>query len=184
MAKVNEIIKNIFLLDKFLTPGECDHFVEVSENAQYKPATIETEKGSVIYDKVRNNQRVLYRNNDLALSLWARLAEYAPAKIGNSVSSGLNELFRFYKYEPGQKFKKHIDESFIRSDTEASYYTFMIYLNDGFEGGETQFDDITVQSHKGMGLIFLHTLPHEGTEVISGVKYVLRTDIMYRLKVE
>jgi hypothetical protein len=31
-----------------------------------------------------------------------------------------------------------------------------------------------------MALIFLHSLYHEGSEVTQGVKYVLRTDIMYR----
>jgi len=33
-----------------------------------------------------------------------------------------------------------------------------------------------------MALWFLHALPHEGATVSKGVKYVLRTDIMYRLE--
>ena len=32
-----------------------------------------------------------------------------------------------------------------------------------------------------MALIFLHSLYHEGNEVTQGVKYVLRSDVMYRL---
>jgi prolyl 4-hydroxylase len=181
---VKEVIKNVFVIDKFFSEEECDHFIDVSEKIGYQVATVETERGSVILDKVRNNHRILYRNEDLAVNLWKRLSEFAPQKIGNSISVGLNELFRFYKYEAGQKFKKHIDESFIRNDNEASYYTFMVYLNDKFEGGETKFDEISIKSGKGMALIFLHSIPHEGTEVRSGVKYVLRTDIMYTLKAE
>ena len=60
----------------------------------------------------------------------------------------------------------------------------MIYLNDDFEGGETSFDTISIKGEKGMMLIFLHSLSHEGKEVTKGIKYVLRTDIMYRLNIE
>ena len=86
-----------------------------------------------------------------------------------------------FRYEPGQLFKKHIDESFIRNELEASYFTFMIYLNDDYEGGETKFDTVEIKAKSGRGLIFLHSLLHEGAEVTKGKKYVLRTDIMYRL---
>jgi len=58
----------------------------------------------------------------------------------------------------------------------------MIYLNDDFKGGETKFNDLIVAPKKGTALIFYHYLEHEGSEVIEGTKYVLRTDIMYRLK--
>ena len=32
-----------------------------------------------------------------------------------------------------------------------------------------------------MALLFHHSLRHEGKSIVSGVKYVLRTDIMYKL---
>lgn len=179
--KKNQIAKDIFTITEFISDEECDQFVFKSENAGYEAATVETEKGKKIISNVRNNQRVLWKDEKLATELWNKAVSFVPGQIGNSVAIGLNELFRFYKYEPGQKFKRHIDESFIRNDEEASYYTFMIYLNDGFEGGETAFDSINIKGVKGMALIFLHTLSHEGGEVLSGVKYVLRTDIMYRL---
>lgn len=36
-----------------------------------------------------------------------------------------------------------------------SFYTFMIYLNDDFEGGETEFENLlTVTPEKGTALIF------------------------------
>ena len=46
-------------------------------------------------------------------------------------------MFRFYKYESGQEFKKHRDMSFIRNETESSYYTHLICFNVEFVGGET-----------------------------------------------
>ncbi|MBW4546973.1 MAG: hypothetical protein KME25_21395 [Symplocastrum torsivum CPER-KK1] len=73
----------------------------------------------------------------------------------------------------------------------------MIYLSDGFEGGDTRFyihqhylallekeavPDVSVVPKNGMALCFRHELLHEGTRVIRGRKYVLRSDVMYFLK--
>lgn len=57
--------------------------------------------------------------------------------------------------------------------------TFMIYLNEGYTGGETRFESVSVAGKPGMALVFEHELLHEGAEVTAGVKYVLRSDVMY-----
>ena len=60
--------------------------------------------------------------------------------------------------------------------------TFMVYLNEGFAGGATRFLDhgVEVEPRTGRALLFQHALLHEGVTVGEGVKYVLRTDVMYR----
>lgn len=179
---MNLVSENIIIIPDFLTHKECDQLIVLSETHGYDEATVETEKGSKMLKDVRNNERLLWKDEIHATELWKRVRQFVPAKIGNSVAVGLNELFRFYKYGPGQLFKKHIDESFIRNEYEASYLTFLIYLNDDYAGGETKFNDKAIKGKKGEGLIFLHSLPHEGAEVTAGFKYVLRTDIMYRLE--
>jgi hypothetical protein len=173
--------QHIYTIDNFLTEEECNHYIQLSEETGYDLATVETEKGPRVIDHVRNNHRVLYTNFQLAEDLWNRIKEFVPAKLGNSLAIGLNELFRFYKYDSGHRFKKHIDESYIRNENEASYFTLMIYLNNEYEGGETEFDAIKIKGKNGMALVFLHALPHEGVVVTKGIKYVLRTDVMYRL---
>ena len=133
-------------------------------------------------NSVRNNKRVLHTDETLARFIWEDLAPFALPQIDNRVAIGLNELFRFYRYEPGEQFHGHVDHSFRRSYLEASYYTFMIYLNDNFTGGETTFENSFVRAQQGMALIFLHSLLHEGGPVLEGKKYVLRSDIMYALR--
>ena len=72
----------------------------------YQPATMETEKRLRLVDFIRNDNRVIYKDFTLAKALWNELKPYALREIGDSVAIGLNESFRFYKYEPGQQFKK------------------------------------------------------------------------------
>lgn len=75
-----------------------------------------------------------------------------------------------------------------------SRLTFLIYLNDDAEGGATTFflpshevgfmDSFGVTPRKGCILVFPHgevagSLLHEGSPVLSGAKYVIRTDVLY-----
>lgn len=91
-------------------------------------------------------------------------------------------MFRIYKYDVGQRFKMHRDGSYNRNDKECSFFSFLIYLNNDFEGGETYFEEgTTIIPKQGDALLFHHPLRHEGRPIISGTKYVLRTDIMYKL---
>jgi hypothetical protein len=58
--------------------------------------------------------------------------------------------------------------------------TFLIYLNEGCEGGETRLPGASVSPRTGLGLLFQHLLLHEGAALQAGVKYVLRSDVMFR----
>lgn len=178
----NNLTDFIFTIDNFWSAELCNDYILKSEAIGYEPATVETEKGQRVIETVRNNNRIIFTDFELANNLWERLEPLAPARIGISKAIGLNERFRFYKYQPGQQFRKHFDQSFIRNDVEASYYTFMIYLNDDYEGGETTFNELPIQPRQGMALVFKHDLEHAGNSVTKGIKYVLRTDIMFRLE--
>jgi hypothetical protein len=77
-----------------------------------------------------------------------------------------------------------------------SRLTFVLYLNDCFTGGATTFftsapdaDGVLeargVRPVAGNALVFPHgdtagCLVHEGSAVLTGVKYIVRTDVLYR----
>ena len=104
----------------------------------------------------------------------------ARAPLGGWRPHGLNERLRFYRYTPGQHFRWHLDGAFQRSPRERSRWTFMVYLNDDFDGGGTDFEDgVTVRPVTGAALVFAHGLRHQGAEVTRGTKYVLRSDVMF-----
>ncbi len=165
---------------------ECAGFVHLAEAVGFAPAPVTTSVGFVMVPELRNNTRVIVDDVACAAALWERLREGIPARIGRFRAVGLNERLRFYRYDPGQFFAWHRDGAFHRPDGDQSLLTLMIYLNDGFEGGSTDFDvdggrgPLSVVPERGMALLFHHPLRHQGAPVLRGVKLVLRTDVMFR----
>lgn len=179
MIKI-ELIKNkIWEIQNFFSLEECKQWIEFSENLGYEEAMVSLKSGAKMLKGIRNNERLIYTDEGLAQELWKRLEEFCPRKIDDFEAIGLNEQFRFYKYKPEQRFKKHIDGSFERNEFEKSMITFLIYLNEDFEGGKTVFKDSTIIPKTGNALCFLHRQKHEGEMIEKGIKYVLRSDVMY-----
>jgi hypothetical protein len=177
--------ERVFVIQAFLTPAECEGHIRRSEAAGYGDAPITTARGFVMRKDIRDNARVIVDDEGLAGSLFERARSFLPARMERRYLLGLNERFRYYRYDVGQTFLPHYDGSFERSSLEGSRLTFMIYLNDGFAGGETAFYEhdgtprLRVAPKQGTALVFEHRQLHEGAPVESGRKYVLRTDVMY-----
>lgn len=180
MPEYNYLSDEVFTVSDFFTHQECDSHIAFSESIGFDEAPINTALGPVIRKDVRNNTRVIHDDQRYADDLWSRIPDYVPHKIGDWNVCGVNERLRYYRYEIGQLFDWHFDGYFQRVSGERSHLTFMVYLNDDFEGGETTIERLTVKPEKGMALFFIHHLRHRGEPVISGRKYVLRTDVMYR----
>jgi len=89
---------------------------------------------------------------------------------------------RFYRYQGEQYFKWHRDGSYASSLYEESHLNFIIYLNDDFEEGYTEFEKTKIYPQAGTALVFPHMLLHNAVSARNGTKYVLRTDVMYSLK--
>lgn len=171
---------SIWTIKNFLSKKECDDLIYISEASGYKEATVSFSSGAKMMKGLRNNERILVKDVSLAHKLWEKLQPFCSQVLDQSKAIGLNEQFRFYKYEGGQRFKKHIDGRFKRNEIEESRITFLVYLNDDFEGGETAFESCIIEPQKGTALCFIHELKHEGIPVNVGTKYVLRSDVMYK----
>ncbi len=133
--------RKLFVIPQFLTPEECAAFVERSEHLGYADALINTSFGPLLRKDVRDNQRILVDDPALAASWWDRAKGLLVAEWFGWTAVGLNERFRFYRYDPGQRFAPHMDGCFTRDTGEQSHFTFLVYLNDGFAGGETAFHE-------------------------------------------
>ncbi len=125
----------IWTIENFLTPKECEELIRMSETIGYQEAEVSLPGGAKMMKGLRNNYRLIYENAHLADRYWQRLKAFCPEVIEESLAVGLNEQFRFYKYESDQRFKRHVDGRFKRNEREESRITFMIYLNEDFAGG-------------------------------------------------
>lgn len=166
-----------------LSPEACASLIARAEGVGFDDAPVTTSTGFKMIPELRNNTRVMLDDLVLAASLWEQLAGLFPATRGAWRAVGLNERLRFYRYTPGQRFAWHRDGCFARDDHERSRLTLMLYLNGDFDGGATEFDldePLSVKPEAGMALWFAHHVRHQGAEVTRGVKYALRTDVMYR----
>jgi predicted 2-oxoglutarate/Fe(II)-dependent dioxygenase YbiX len=180
--------RGITVIDDFLSQQECQEAIARSEAAGFAAAPITTALGPRMAPGVRNNTRVMIDDIPLAHALWSRLEPALPA-LNGWVPVGLNERFRFYRYARGERFNWHHDGAYVRSPYVRSRLSLLFYLSGDFTGGQTQFadthaelrDPLSIQPRAGMALFFPHPLLHTGAEVISGVKYVMRSDVMYAL---
>lgn len=179
MPEFNWISEEIFTVEQFLSVDECRQYIALAESLGFDAAPINTALGPVLASEVRNNSRVMLDDSQRAELLWSRLRDYVPLRLAGQDALGLNERFRFYRYDPGQAFRWHFDGCFRRDNGERSRLTFMVYLNDDFEGGDTRFERVAIRPQTGMALVFVHELRHEGSAVVRGRKYVLRSDVMY-----
>lgn len=175
--------KLIVEVAELFSPELCQQWIDRIEALSPTLATINTASGVKVKTDVRNNERVIFDDPDMATRLYDDVAELLPETFQDFRICGANERFRCYRYKPGMRFAPHSDGSFVRNENEMSFYTFLVYLNEGFEGGETTFftqPEVVVKPVAGDGVLFQHPLVHEGSLVTSGTKYVARTDIMYR----
>ena len=179
----------IVTIPEFFTPDQCAAFITYGESIGFDAATVRLSTGAEMLKNIRNNDRVIEDDDALAAGLWPAVELFLDAFDLESEPVTLNERFRFYRYAPGQQFKRHRDGQEQIRDL-ISRITVLVYLNDDYEGGQTSFifpravdgqrveDVTTIHPKTGTALLFRHALLHEGTEVTRGQKYVLRTDVL------
>lgn len=178
-----EIANGIWVVENFFTHEECQEWIDFAENIGFEDAPVSIGIGKeAIRKDIRNNNRAMVDDEDRAFLLWKKTKDHLPQVINQRGGRGLNERLRFYRYDPGQQFRYHFDGSFRRPNGQQSLLTFMVYLNEDFVGGETTFlnlEETIVKPKTGMMLAFKHEILHQGSEVLSGRKYVLRSDVMF-----
>jgi len=176
-------------VNNVLTPKECNEIIELGKQV--------VEPSIVGFDMQTDNS---VRNSSHG---WLE-SEKHPALLRVSLMlehlTGFprinQEPFQIVKYGPGQYYKYHLDscnpeaddyEHCIENAKESGFrkYTFIIYLNDDYEGGTTHFSEINkhIKGKKGQAVYFknikdnnIDSEPislHAGTEVRKGYKWII-----------
>ena len=170
---------------------ECASVLRSVEGADWLAATINGRTGRVIDRPLRDSSTALVRDEALADTLYQRVRASVPPIMnveepgtGQRVSMAPVGIFlplRVYRYEQGQRFGLHQDQSYTREDGARSLLTLLVYLNDDLVGGETDFPEQKqrISPSTGSALWFQHMLLHAGRPVEQGQKFVLRSDVLY-----
>jgi prolyl 4-hydroxylase len=178
-------------LEDVYTRAECAALIDGVRDAEWLHATVNRASGREVDARVRNNATAIVRDAGVADALWRRIEARVPAAITAEWdgprrlvrAAGLFVPVRVYRYEAGERFGLHHDQSY-RAGAARSLLTLLVYLSDaedGLVGGETEFPEQgrVIAPRAGSALWFQHALLHAGREVTGGVKYVLRTDVLY-----
>jgi hypothetical protein len=209
-SHAHPVVPGLSFMTNVLSANECKAIIAAGESVNFLPDAPLREDGDISI--LAHN---FYWVVDTAFhdALWSRVSPFVPASMGGRLVHGLNRRFRVYRYVPGAEYRAHIDGAWppsgiLPDDTyvydaspedrkQSSLFTFLIYLNDEFEGGETTYflpaaregnlNAYPVLPVMGGAAIFPHgdarDAPlHEGTGVRKGAKYVIRTEIEYDVK--
>ena len=167
----------LWTIDGAMSPADCDRYIARIRDGQAEVAPITTGLDLA----VRNNTRVMWDDAPEAAALLDRVAHRVPPRLSGLHLVGANPRLRLYRYGPGEHHGAHWDTVVPFEGGSESRLTLVFYLNDDFEGGETDFAEIgqTVTPRRGSALLFQHRILHTASEVRRGAKYVLRTDLVY-----
>ncbi|TQS31513.1 hypothetical protein Golomagni_08202, partial [Golovinomyces magnicellulatus] len=195
-------VPNLGLIKDVLNPAECKAIIAAGESVEFLPdePIREGAERSILAHNFYWIADTAFNNK-----LWSRVSPFLPKSVDGKLARGLNRRYRVYRYVPGAEYRSHIDgawppsgiredDTYVYDDSpkdkkQSSLFTFLIYLNDEFEGGETMFflpapregllHAYPVRPTMGSIAIFPHgetkgALLHEGTSVTKGAKYIMR----------
>jgi prolyl 4-hydroxylase len=172
----------VWTVDDALPPDVCAAYARRLREGVTELAPIVGHHGGPEIDlAVRNNTRLMWDDEAEANALLARVAGSVPRELSGLTLAGANPRLRLYRYAPGERHGAHWDTVVELGGGVRSLLTLVFYLNEGFEGGETDFPELSrrITPRAGSALLFQHRILHEASAVLSGEKHVLRTDVLY-----
>jgi prolyl 4-hydroxylase len=170
-------------------PGEVCDWLMARGEGRLRPAQTYSETGEARLEQGRTNTETdftIAETDMVMVMLRARIS----AAMG--LPTAVFELTKLLHYSPGERFNRHFDyldpavaghaaEIAARGQRIA---TFLLYLNDDYEGGETDFPMAGVRHRggRGDGFFFANVDPHgapdratlhQGLPPASGEKWLL-----------
>jgi prolyl 4-hydroxylase len=163
----------------FLDPEECDYLIGEGERQLQPSVVIDRASGRTVAHPDRKCESMLFgiAAEDLVISaIRRRLAALAGVHVTQT------EPLQIIRYRAGDEFRPHLDS--VAAGQNQRIMTALVYLSDGYEGGETRFvrTGLTFRGRRGEVLLFRNSgdgdlsdpmAEHAGLPVLSGTKIVL-----------
>jgi prolyl 4-hydroxylase len=152
----------------FATPAECRWLIAIGRGSLGHAPVFDKESGGQTINPVRDNRSVV-----LQLDTMDVVTEVVRTRISTAtrLPVPLFEPSQVLNYAVGQRFKPHHDfldpanpayrEEIMRSGQRIA--TFLIYLNDEYEGGQTRFPTLGIDYRGRTGdALFIANVDREG----------------------
>jgi prolyl 4-hydroxylase len=161
------------VIENFLTEKECTH---IKQSAKSKLEVSTVDKDRRVNEKIRKSETAWLSTED---PIVKSVVERCVSRIDRPIENC--EELQVLRYNEGGYYNPHQDVFY--QDKNKRLYTFIIALNDDYEGGETAFPVIKEKYKLKTGdALFFHTLDnygfdtsdalHGGQPVKSGEKWV------------
>lgn len=197
-AKLASASPRIGVVERFVSPEICRWLVERARPSLVRAQTIDPETGKGEYEETaRTNSSASFevaQMDMILVMLRARIARLTQLPL-----SGFEDP-QVLHYLPGQEYKPHFDflDTSLPGHAAAAaaggqrVVTFLTYLNEGYEGGETAFPALgwRFKGRAGDALFFYNAMPdgapdrrtlHAGSTPTRGEKWLLSQWIRFRL---
>lgn len=182
----NESGLEFFTIDNFVTEEESDYLSEIIEKNSYRSQVAGAgDTASTTTESRTSSTSTLLNTDPTVKTLNERISTLLAIPEANG------ENMQGQIYQVGQEFRNHRD--YFENDGYTNHclhsgqrtYTFMIYLNDVEEGGETNFPDLnnySIKPKKGMAVVWKNSNGqgtenpaslHAGTPVTKGKKIII-----------
>ncbi len=160
MQKYN--INEIYEFPNLLSHEECDKIIEISKPFLKKSTVIGAITSNDISSERTSSNAFISPNIDPVIS---KIDNIVHSIIGIDIDN--YEKLQVVNYTPGQLYNAHWDacdplkDERCHSDVKKGglrFATFIIYLNDDMEGGQTEFPLINkrIEPQKGKGVLFFN----------------------------
>jgi prolyl 4-hydroxylase len=161
-----------------LSREECAHIAQNGSEILEEATVADPHTGAPIAHPIRTSSSGVIgpgREDLVVRAINMRLA----AITGTRVDQG--EPLIVLRYETGQQYRPHVDA--LPATKNQRIKTVLIYLNEGYSGGETEFlaNGLNVAGRAGDAIVFDNATPdgtpvqnsrHAGLPVMSGVKWL------------
>jgi hypothetical protein len=179
-SEIDAYADEVSLIDGLLSPAECLEMIDYCEQSCFRRSQVAKRNGAardpVLAASIRSSSTAVL--SDRAHPVLARLYQRCARQEG--VAPSKVEDVQCVRYKRGQRFRPHYDGGV----NLPRLTTYLLYLNDDFEGGETYFPmlDRAISPRAGSCLRFPDCdrdgrvrwpSEHGGLPVRQGIKYAL-----------
>jgi len=189
-------MNDLIQLIKILEPNELKYINDHIDTLEFSDCKVFGSKGkNLVKSDIRSSSGLTLNDSTKATILLHQRINVGLETYHKKVKS-VHKNFSYYpvpcgigtkcwregiqvlEYEPGQRYRYHHDAA---TDKNLAEYerkiSVILYLNEGFEGGGTEFIHTALKPKPGYAIIFPSNwcYPHAGQKVISGKKRIAVT---------